>query len=93
MAKFKMKPMIVEAVTFDEIVEYGLKHTNNIYNNMPWSFEFMGIPVTHETDDCYIVGRERFTKNHLLVIKDDEISIVEKDAFDLISESLEENNK
>ena len=93
MAKFKMKPMIVEAVTFDELVEYGLKHTNNIYNNMPWSFEFMGIPVTHETDDCYIVGRERFTRNHLLVIKDNEVSIVEKDAFDLISEPLEENNK
>ena len=35
MAKFKMKPMIVEAITFDELVEYGLKHTNNIYNHMP----------------------------------------------------------
>lgn len=90
MAKFKMKPMIVEAVTFDELVKYGLKHTNNIYNDMPWSFDFMGIPVTHETDDYYIVGTERFTKNHLLVLKDDEISIVEKDAFDLISELLEE---
>ena len=90
MAKFKMKPMIVEAVTFDELIKYGLKHTNNICNNMPWSFEFMGIPVTHETDDCYIVGTERFTRNHLLVVKDNEISIVEKDAFDLISEPLEE---
>lgn len=90
MAKFKMKPMIVEAVTFDELIAYGLTQTNNIYNNMPWSFEFMGIPVTHETDDCYIIGTERFTKNHLLVIKDNEISIVEKDAFDLISEPLEE---
>ena len=93
MAKFKMKPMIVEAITFDELVQFGLKHTKNIYNNMPWSFEFMGIPVTHETDDCYIVGWERFSKNHLLVIKDDEISRVEQDAFDLISEPLEENNK
>lgn len=90
MAKFKMKPMIVEAVTFDEVVAYGLTQTNNVYNNMPWSFEFMGIPVTHETDDCYIVGTERFTRNHLLVVKDNEISIVEKDAFDLISEPLEE---
>lgn len=90
MAKFKMKPMIVEAVTFDELVAYGLTQTDNVYNNMPWSFEFRGIPVTHETDDCYIVGTERFTKNHLLVIKDNEISIVEKDAFDLISEPLEE---
>ena len=90
MAKFKMKPMIVEAVTFEELIEYGLKRTNNIYNNMPWSFEFMGIPVTHETDDCYIIGTERFTRNHLLVVKDNEISIVEKDAFDLIGEPLEE---
>lgn len=90
MAKFKMKPMIVEATTFDELVAYGLTQTNNVYNNMPWSFEFMGIPVTHETDDCYIVGTEKFTRNHLLVVKDNEISIVEKDAFDLISEPLEE---
>ena len=90
MAKFKMKPMIVEAITFNELIEYGLKHTNNIYNDMPWSFKFMGIPVTHETDDCYIIGTERFTRNHLLVVKDNEISIVEKDAFDLISEPLEE---
>lgn len=90
MAKFKMKPMIVEAVTFDELVAYGLTQTDNVYNNMPWSFEFMGIPVTHETDDCYIIGTEKFTRNHLLVVKDNEISIVEKDAFDLISEPLEE---
>lgn len=90
MAKFKMKPMVVEAITFDELIQYGLTQTQNIYNNMPWSFEFMGVPVTHETDDCYIVGTEEFTKNHLLVIKDNEISIVEKDAFDLISEPLEE---
>lgn len=91
MAKFKMKPMIVEAITFDELIQYGLTQTDNIYNNIPWSFDYMGIPVTHETDDCYIIGNEnRFTRNHLLIIKDNEVSIVEKDAFDLISESLEE---
>lgn len=89
MAKFKMKPMIVEALTFDEIIEYGRSQTDNIYNNMPWSFKYMGVPITHETDDCYIVGDTPFTKNHLFVIKDGEISIVEKDAFDLISEPLE----
>lgn len=90
MAKFKMKPMIVEALTFDELIQYGLTQTNNVYNNMPWSFEFKGVAITHETDDCYIVGAyDRFTRNHILVIKEDEISIVEKDAFDLISEPLE----
>lgn len=91
MAKFKMKPMIVEAMTFGELIHYGLTQTENVYNNMPWSFEYMGIPITHETDDCYIIGgTERFTKNHLLVIKNNEISIVEKDAFELISEPVEE---
>ena len=91
MAKFKMKPMIVEAMTFDELIQYGLTQTENVYNNMPWSFEYMGVPITHETDDCYIIGgTERFTKNHLLVMKDNEISVVEKDAFELISEPVEE---
>ena len=91
MVKFKMKPMIVEAMTFDELMQYGLTQTKNVYNNMPWSFDYMGVPITHETDDCYIIGgTERFTKNHLLVIKNNEISIVEKDVFELISEPVEE---
>ena len=69
MAKFKMKPMIVEALTFDELMAYGRTQTDNIYNNMPWSFKYMGTPIMHETDDCYIIGgTDRFTKNHILVI-------------------------
>lgn len=91
MAKFKMKPMVVEATTFDELVAYGLTQTDNVYNNMPWTFKFMGIPITHETDDCYIIGgTERLTRNHLLIVKDNDFSIVEKDAFELISEPVEE---
>ena len=91
MAKFKMKPMIVEATTFDELVAYGLTQTDNVHNNMPWTFKFMGIPITHETDDCYIIGgTERLTRNHLLIVKDNDFSIVEKDAFELISEPVEE---
>lgn len=90
MAKFKLKPIIVEAITFDELIEYGLTHTDNIHYNMPWSFKYEGIPITHETDDCYIIGgTDKFTKNDLLIIKGNDISIVEKDAFDLISEQIE----
>lgn len=90
MAKFRMKPMIVEAVTFEELIAYGLTQTDNVYNNMPWSFKYMGIPIIHETDDCYLIGgTDRFTKNHLLIIKDNDVSITEKDAFELISEPLE----
>ena len=91
MAKFKMKPMIVEALTFENLIEYGLTQTNNVYHNMPWSFDYMGVHITHETDSCYVLdGDTRFTKNQMLVIKDNELSVVDKDAFELISEPLEE---
>lgn len=90
MAKFKMKPMVVEAVTFDELIAYGLTQTDNVYNNMPWSFKYMNVPITHETDDCYIIGgTDRFTRNHLLIIKGNEFFITEADAFELISEPVE----
>ena len=91
MAKFKLKPMIVEAITFDDLIQYGLTQTDNIYNNMPWSFEYKGVPITHETDDCYIIGDcDRFTKNQMLVCKNNELSIVDTDAFEIMSEPLEE---
>ena len=90
MAKFKMKPMIVEALTFDEVMEYGLTQTKNVYHDKPWSFTYMGVPFTHETDYCYIIGGDtRFTNNQMLVIKDGELSVVDIDAFTLISEPLE----
>lgn len=91
MAKFRLKPMIVEAITFDELIAYGLTQTDNIYNNRPWSFKYKGVPIYHETDYCYLIGgTEPFTENHLLIIKDNDVSVVEKDAFELMSESLEE---
>lgn len=90
MAKFRLKPMIVEALTFEELIDYGRTQTDNIYNNMPWSFKFMDIPITHETDDCYIIGGiERFTRNQMLVIKGDELSVVDIDAFEIMSEPME----
>ena len=89
MAKYRMKPMIVEALSFDELIQYGLTQTDNVYNNMPWSFEYMGVPITHETDDCYIIGGyTEFTKNQMLVVKDGELQIVDVDAFEIISEPL-----
>lgn len=91
MAKYKMKPMIVEAISFDDLIQYGLTQTDNVYNGMPWSFKYNGIPVTHETDDCYIVGGFiRLTKNQMLVIDGVDISTVDRDAFDVISELVEE---
>ena len=89
MAKFIMKPMVVEAVTFDELLAYGKEYSDCVYDGVPWSFKYMGIPIIHETDDCYLIGgTDRFTKNKLLIIKGSDVSVVDADAFNLMSEPL-----
>mgnify|MGYP000515979209 CR=1 FL=1 len=44
-----------ELITFNELVKYGKEHGANIVNDMPWSFEYKGLPVSHENDECYLV--------------------------------------
>lgn len=66
--KVRKKQVVVEAFTFDELVQYGRDHGANIVNGMPWSFTFVAHymdedgnpatrdhPITHENDDCYIL--------------------------------------
>jgi len=55
MAKFRKKPVVIEAVTFDELVEHGRRFGANIVNGMPWSFDYQGHAITHENDDCYVI--------------------------------------
>lgn len=72
--KFRVKSEVVEAITFDEFVAYGLQNTTNIVNRMPWSFDFRGHPVTHENDICYLIPAVycsfRFEKDCMLIITD-----------------------
>lgn len=69
--KVRKKPIVVEAITFDELVEYGKANGANIVNGMPWSFSYRGHPITHENDDCYLVptleGTMRFERGSLLM--------------------------
>ncbi len=71
MPKFRKKPVVVEAVTFDELVEHGRCNGANIVNGMPWSFNYQGHPVTHENDDCYLVptleGTMKFNRGDMLI--------------------------
>ncbi|BAW19184.1 hypothetical protein [Ralstonia phage RP31] len=73
-----------EAITFDDFVEYGKSHGANIVNDMPWSFQYKGRPVTHENDNLYLIaqGNEtlRFSSDDLLVTgKDGLLSVIPKD--------------
>ena len=69
--KYRKKPVVIEAITFDEFVEYGRQHTDNIVGGMPWSFEYNGHPVTHGSDDCYLIptleGDHLFTRDDMLI--------------------------
>lgn len=72
MAQFRKKPVVIEAITFDELVEYGLnKAETNIVKGMPWSFSYKGHPITHENDGCYLIptleGTLHFTPNDMLI--------------------------
>jgi hypothetical protein len=55
MALFRKKPVVIEAITFSELVEYGRTHAINSVNGMPWSFYYKGHLITHENDECYLI--------------------------------------
>ena len=38
LAKYRKRPVTVEAITFAELVEYGKANGANVVNGMPWSF-------------------------------------------------------
>lgn len=46
---------VVEALTFEEFVAYGLTNSDSIVDGIPWSFDYKGHPVTHENDECYLL--------------------------------------
>ncbi|WP_200844025.1 DUF2829 domain-containing protein [Pantoea sp. 18069] len=55
MTKYRKKPVVIEAVTFDELVAHGLKNCTSAVDGMPWAFDYNGHPITHENDDCYLI--------------------------------------
>lgn len=68
MAKFKLKPLEVDAITFDELVE----HAKNNSDHPHWSFDYKGLTITHEDDVCYLIPTEegnfqRFTPTDMLI--------------------------
>jgi hypothetical protein len=72
MAKYIEKAAAVEAITFNELVEFGKANGGNMVNGMPWSFIYEGHPVSHENDQCYLIGSPsgvsvKFTSDDMLV--------------------------
>lgn len=56
MAKFTKKPVTVEAITFQELVDHGRRVApESINGGMPWSFTYAGHQISHENDTCYLI--------------------------------------
>ena len=93
--KFRKKPIVIEAITFGELVDYGRNNGANIVNGMPWHFKYQGQPITHESDQCYLIptleGLMRFTPEDVLITGvNGEIYPCKLDIFEKTYEKVEE---
>jgi hypothetical protein len=68
----RKKPVVIEAITFDELEAYGQIGDGNIINGMPWSFNYAGHTITHESNDCYLIptleGIMKMTPEDMLIM-------------------------
>lgn len=55
MTHFRKKPVVITAITFDQLVAHGIAAGGNVVNGVPWSFTYAGHAITHENDDCYLI--------------------------------------
>ena len=71
MGQFRKKPVVIEAITFEELVQHGLDNNAHVVDGVPWSLTYKGHPITHEDNDCYLVptleGIMRFNRGDMLI--------------------------
>ncbi len=69
--KWRKRPVVIEAITFDELVEYGKAQGVPLHDGMPWSFIYCGQPITHENSGCYLIptleGTMRLNRGDMLI--------------------------
>ena len=69
--QYRKKPVVVIAITFEELIAYGLTTYLNIVNGVPWLFKYQGHLITRENDDCYLIptleGTMKFTRGDMLI--------------------------
>lgn len=71
MALYRKKPVVIDAITWDEFISHGKEYALSLVNGMPWSFEYKGHQITHENDQCYIIptleGSHNMTPSDMLI--------------------------
>ena len=87
MGMFTKKPVTIEAITFEEMVEHGKQNADELVDGMPWHFDYKGHPITHENDECYLIptleGTHNMTPADMLITGvQGEIYPCKKDIFE-----------
>lgn len=54
--KYYKRSSVIEAISFDDLVQHGIDNGGNIVNEMPWSFIYRRHRITHENNDCYLIA-------------------------------------
>ena len=71
MAKYIKKPFEVEAITYEELVEFGQKNTDNVIDGTPISFNYNGHIIRAYKDDAFIIrtleGDMAMTQDDMLI--------------------------
>ncbi len=96
--KFRKRPVAIEAITFDELVEHGkASGATSPTGGNPWSFSYAGHPITHENEDCYLIptpkGTMKLMRGDMLItgVKG-EIYPCKPDIFAATYEPVEQGN-
>ncbi len=93
MAKYRKKPVEIEAITFDELVQHGIDNEAITMNGVPWSWNYNGHPITHENDQCYLIptleGTMKMGTDDMLItgVKN-EIYPCKKEIFELTYDKI-----
>lgn len=91
--KFRKKPVVIDAITFDELVQHGRDAGADIVQGMPWSFNYQGHPISHENDQRYLIptleGTMNMTPGDMLITGvQGEIYPCKKEIFDATYEPV-----
>jgi hypothetical protein len=75
---------MIVVMTFDDLVEYGTNSGAQLHDGMPWSFRLNNVPVTHETNDHYIIDtfQHFFRGDYLILNGMKSVHVVPRETFE-----------
>lgn len=91
MSQFRKKPVVIEAISFDELVKHC--HEQRMGHQMPLGFSYAGHGITQDKDDSFLIptleGIMEMGRTDMLItgVKG-EIYPCKRDIFDLTYEPV-----